>query len=154
RPMNLLRSPHPWWIPERAPTNSLRGSFVDWPTWVQEGLIDEVMVIIQNWDLCALDCQEVYRETEAAKEIVGSKARLMMAFFCYNPNDRPVTEGKKQLEAAVTAAMRAGADGVVLWETTGIHGWGSSIGGGAGVEIGLWQKVKELSQREIVVLPT
>lgn len=147
RSMNLIQAPFPYWEPENAPTNSLRGSFVDWPTWVQEGLLDEVMVIHENFDLCALDFMKLFRETRAAKELIGDKAKLMMGIFCYNLNDASVAEGKRYLDLGTSAAMQAGADGVVLWESTPLHGWGSAIGGGGGVEIGLWSKVQELAMR-------
>jgi hypothetical protein len=91
----------------------------------------------------------LFRETQTAKEIVEDKAKLMIALWCYNTKDRSVAEGKRCLELAVNAAMQAGADGVVLWESTPIHGWGSAVGGGGGADIGLWTQVKELSQREI-----
>jgi uncharacterized lipoprotein YddW (UPF0748 family) len=149
RSMNLIQAPFPYWEPEAAPTNSLRGSFVDWPTWVEEGLLDEVMVVHENFDLCELDLMRLFRETQAAREIVDNKARLMMALWCYNTKDHSVAEGKRCLELAVNAAMQAGADGVVLWESTPIHGWGSAVGGGGGVDIGLWDQIKQLAQREI-----
>jgi hypothetical protein len=149
RSMNLIQAPFPYWEPEAAPTNSLRGSFVDWPTWVEEGLLDEVMVVHENFDLCELDLMRLFRETQAAREIVDNKARLMMALWCYNTKDRSVAEGKRCLELAVNAATQAGADGVVLWESTPIHGWGSAVGGGGGVDIGLWDQIKQLAQREI-----
>jgi len=37
-----MRLPFPWWEPERAPTNALRGSFTDWPNWAKLGLVDEI----------------------------------------------------------------------------------------------------------------
>ena len=146
RTMNLVQAAFPFWEPEAAPTNSLRGSFVDWPTWVAEGLVDEVMVIHENFDLGELDFMRLFRETRAAKAIVGKRARLMMGISCYNTNDWPVAEGRRRLDLGVNAAMQAGADGVVLWESTPIHGWGSAIGGGGGVDIGLWSTVKALSR--------
>ncbi len=149
RSMNLLQAPFPYWEPETAPTNSLRGSFADWPTWVEEGLLDEVIVVHENFELCNLNPMNLFRETRAAKEIVGERARLMMGVFCYNLSDCPVSEGRKCLELAVNAAVQAGADGVALYESTPIHGWGSCIGGGGGVDIGLWSKVKELTQRTL-----
>ena len=57
--------------------------------------------------------------------------------------------GKRCLDLAVNAAMQAGTEGVVLYESTPIHGWGSCIGGGGGVDIGLWSKVKELAHRTL-----
>lgn len=147
RSMNLLQASFPYWEPENAPTNSLRGSFADWPTWVEEGLLDEVIVIHENFELCKLNPMALFQETRAAKEIVGRRAKLMMGIICYNLSDYAVSEGKKCLELAVNAAAQAGADGVVLYESTPIHGWGSCVGGGGGVEIGLWSKVKELAQR-------
>lgn len=149
RSMELIQAPFPYWEPETAPTNSLRGSFVDWPTWVQEGLLDEVMVIHENFDLCALDFMKLFRETRAAKEIVGDKAKLMMGLFCYNTNDASVAAGKRSLELAVNAAVQAGADGVVLWESTPLHGWGSAVGGGGGADIGLWRTVQELALHQV-----
>lgn len=81
RSMNLLQAPFPYWEPETAPTNSLRGSFADWPTWVEEGLLDEVIVVHENFELCNLNPMNLFRETRAAKEIVGERARLMMGIF-------------------------------------------------------------------------
>jgi hypothetical protein len=112
---------------------------------VQEGLLDEIMVQHENFDLCELDLMQLFRETRAAREIVGDRARLVMGIWCYNMNDRSVADGKKALTLAVNAAMQAGADGVVLWESTPIHGWGSAVGGGGGVDIGLWSTVKDLA---------
>ena len=147
RSMNLLQAPFPYWEPEAAPTNSLRGSFVDWPTWIQEGLLDEVIVVHENFELCKLNPMSLFHETRAAKAVVGRSAKLLMGIWCYNLSDAPVSEGKKFLDLAVNAATQAGADGVVLYESTPLHGWGSCIGGGGGVDIGLWSKVKELAQQ-------
>lgn len=149
RSMELIQAKFPYWEPEAAPTNSLRGSFVDWPTWVQEGLLDEVMVQHENYDPCETDLMRLFRETRAAREIVGDKARLMMGLWCYNMNDRSVADGKKALALAVNGAIQAGADGVVLWESTPIHSWGSAVGGGGGAEIGLWKTVRELAQANV-----
>jgi uncharacterized lipoprotein YddW (UPF0748 family) len=154
RSMNLIQAPFPYWEPEAAPTNSLRGSFVDWPTWVAEGLLDEVIVVHENFELCQLKPMALFRETRAAKEIVGQRAKLLMGIWCYNLSDSPVSEGRKCLDLAVNAAMQAGADGVVLYESTPLHGWGSRIGGGGGVDIGLWSKVKELAQRPSPIILT
>jgi uncharacterized lipoprotein YddW (UPF0748 family) len=149
RSMELIQAPFPYWEPEAAPTNSLRGSFVDWPTWVSEGLLDEVMVIHEHFDLTALDLMKLFRETRAARALVGGRTKLMMGLWCYNLHDAPVAEGKRMLELGVNAAVQAGADGIVLWESTPIHGWGSAIGGGGGVDIGLWSKVQQLAQASI-----
>jgi hypothetical protein len=146
RTMGSVQAPFPYWEPETAPTNSLRGSFVDWVTWVDEGLLDEVMLVHENFDLMVLDPMKLLVETRAGKQLVGDKAKLMMAIWCYNMNDASVAAGKRALELAVNAALQGGADGVVLWETTPIHGWGSAIGGGGGTDIGLWSTVKQLAQ--------
>jgi uncharacterized lipoprotein YddW (UPF0748 family) len=154
RTMNRIQAPFPYWETEKAPTNSLLGSFVDWPTWVERGLLDEVMLVYEMLDLCDLDPMMVLREARAAKEVIGDRAKLMMAIWCYNLNDRSVVDGKRALDIGVNAALQGGADGVVLWESTPIHGWGSSIGGAGGSEFGLWGKVKELAQRPSAVLFT
>jgi uncharacterized lipoprotein YddW (UPF0748 family) len=149
RTMERIQAPFPYWEPEAAPTNSLLGSFVDWPTWIAEGLLDEVMVVHEHYDLCALDPMRLFRETRAARKIVGDRARLLMGIWCYNLDDRPVSDGRRCLELGVNAAMQAGADGVVLWESTPIHGWGSAIGGGGGVDIGLWRTVRDLASHDV-----
>lgn len=154
RSMNRCLAPFPYWEPEAAPTNSLLGSFVDWPTWVEEGLVDEVMVNVENFDLCDADPMHIVRETRDARAIVGDRARLLMGIWCYNTRDSSVAEGRRHLELAVNAAAYAGADGVVLWESTPIHGWGSSIGGGGGVDIGLWSTVRTLAERAVPVILT
>jgi len=149
RSMEMIQAPFPYWEPETAPTNSLRGSFVDWPTWVAEGLLDEIMVIHENFELCELDPMRVLRETRAARRLVGNQSRLLMGIFCYNMNDRSVTDGRRSLELGVNAAMQGGADGVVLWESTPLHGWGSAIGGGGGTDIGLWRTVHDLTRQNV-----
>jgi len=147
RSMELIQAPFPYWEPEAAPTNALRGSFVDWPTWVAEGLLDEVMVVHENFDLCALDPMRLLRETRAARRLVGDRARLMMGLWCYNLNDASVAEGRRYLELGANAALQGGADGLVLWESTPLHGWGSAIGGGGGADIGLWRTVRQLADQ-------
>lgn len=134
-----------WWKPEKAKTNSLRGSFVDWPTWAREGLVDEVMVIMENWDLFDVDHRELWEATEAARKIVPPPVKLSMGFFMNNMNDRPVIEGERWLKRCATAATLAGADAVCLWESTGIHAWGSGRGGGTGTSIGLWSEIRRLT---------
>lgn len=154
RSMEPVQALFPYWEPEAAPTDSLRGSFVDWPTWVAEGLVDEVMVNHENFDLCALDPMRLFRETRAARQIVGDRCRLSMGIWCYNLYDRSVADGRRALELAVNAAAQAGADGVILWESTPIHGWGSAVGGGGGTDIGLWRTVAELASRSVPAILT
>lgn len=154
RAMGSVQAPFPYWEPETAPTNSLRGSFVDWVTWVAEGLLDEVMVVHENFDLTALDPMKLLIETRAAQELIGKKAKLMMAIWCYNTMDASVVAGKRALDLAINGALQGGADGVVLWESTPLHGWGSAIGGGGGADIGLWSTVKELAQKKTAQIMT
>lgn len=154
RSMNRLQAPFPYWEPEAAPTNSLLGSFVDWPTWVDEGLVDTVMLNIENFDLCDIDPMRIIREARDARAIVRDRARLLLGIWCYNTRDASVAEGRRCLELAINAASYGGADGVVLWESTPIHGWGSSVGGGGGVDIGLWSTVQALSGRVVPAILT
>ena len=144
RSMSMGRTGY-WWPPERSNTNSFLGSFVDWPTWSREGLVDEVMLILENWDLMDLDWREVWRETETARALVGKATKLSIGFFMNNMHDRPVRDGERQLDRCATSAIQAGADSVCLWESTGIHAWGSVRGGGSGAGIGLWPAVRRLS---------
>jgi hypothetical protein len=144
RTMNRIRSGYNW-LPERAKTNSLAGSFVDWPTWTKEGLIDEVMLIMENWDLFELDPRDIWIETEAAKALLGKNTKLNLGFFMNNMHDRSVRDGERWLDRCANVAIQAGADSVCLWESTGIHGWGSGRGGGTGTAIGLWNEVKRLA---------
>jgi hypothetical protein len=154
RSMNRIQAPFPYWEPEYVPTNSLLGSFVDWPTWAEQGLLDEIMLVYEMLDLCKLEPMSVLREARAAKEIIGDQAKLMVAIWCYNLNDHSVADGERALDIGANAALQGGADGVVLWESTPIHGWGSNIGGAGGSEFGLWSKVKELARRPSAVLFT
>jgi hypothetical protein len=154
RTMDSVQAPFPYWEPETAPTNSLRGSFVDWLTWVDEGLLDEVMLVHENFDLIALDPMKLLTETRAAKQLIGGKAKLMMAVWCYNTTDAPVVAGKRALDHAINAAMQGGADGVVLWETTPVHSWGGALGGGGGTDFGLWSVVKELAHQRTAQIMT
>jgi hypothetical protein len=147
RSMTMARTGY-WWAPERAKTNAYLGSFVDWPTWSKEGLVDEVMVILENWDLMDLDWQQVWRETEAAKEMLDPATKLTIGFFMNNMRDRAVRDGEHQLDRCATSAIQAGADNVCLWEAHGIHAWGSVRGGGSGTGIGLWPEVRRLASRE------
>jgi uncharacterized lipoprotein YddW (UPF0748 family) len=144
RSMNPLRTSM-WWKPEVAKTNSYLGSFVDWPTWAREGLIDEVMIIMENWDLFDLDHEKLWAETESARKLVPSPVKLSVGFFMNNMNDRPVIDGERWLKRCATAAALAGADAVCLWESTGIHAWGSGRGGGTGTSIGLWSEIRRLT---------
>jgi hypothetical protein len=144
RSMTMTRTGY-WWPPEAAATNSYFGSFVDWPTWSKEGLVDEVMVILENWDLIDLDWREVWKETEAARALLGGNTKLTIGFFMNNMHDRAVREGERQLDRCATSAIQAGADAVCLWESTGIHAWGSVRGGGSGTGIGLWPAVRRLT---------
>jgi hypothetical protein len=144
RSMTITRTGY-WWPPESSATNSLRGSFVDWPAWSREGLIDEVMLIIENWDLMDLDWHDVWRETECAKALLDANTKLTIGFFMNNMFDRPVRDGERQLDRCAISAIQAGADAVCLWESTGIHAWGSVRGGGSGTGIGLWPAVRKLT---------
>jgi uncharacterized lipoprotein YddW (UPF0748 family) len=144
RTMNMIRSGYNW-LPERARTNSLAGSFVDWPMWSKEGLIDEVMLIMENWDLFELDPRDIWTEVEAAKALLGKNTKLNLGFFMNNMHDRSVRDGERWLDRCANTAVQAGADSVVLWESTGIHGWGSGRGGGSGASIGLWNEVRRLA---------
>lgn len=148
RSMTMGRTSH-WWPPERAKTNSLLGSFVDWPAWTRLGLVDEIMLILENWDLMDLDWQQVFDETEAAVELIGGTCKLQVGFFMNNMHDRPVRDGERNLDRCATAAIQAGANSVCLWESTGIHAWGSVRGGGSGTGIGLWPAVKRLTEKTL-----
>jgi uncharacterized lipoprotein YddW (UPF0748 family) len=144
RSMNRIRSGYNW-LPERSKTNSVMGSFADWPTWSKEGLVDEVMLIMENWDLFELDPRDIWTEVEAAKTLLGSGTKLNLGFFMNNMHDRSVRDGERWLDRCANTAIQAGADSVCLWESTGIHGWGSGRGGGSGTSIGLWSEVRRLA---------
>lgn len=133
------------WVPERRRTNSLMGSFADWPTWSKEGLVDEVMLILLNWDLFELNPADIWTETEAAREMLGNGTKLNLGFFVNNMHDRCVRDGERWLDRCANTAIQAGADSVCLWESTGIHAWGSGRGGGSGNTIGLWSEVRRLA---------
>jgi uncharacterized lipoprotein YddW (UPF0748 family) len=143
----------PYWEPEAAPTNSLLGSFVDWPAWAAEGVVDNVMVLNEHYNLEAIDLHRLIDETrDARRRLAGSQAELSMGIWCYNLDDAPVAVGRRLLREGVSAAVYGGADAVTLWETTPIHGWGSQIGGGGGVDIGLWRTVKELTAEGTAII--
>lgn len=144
RSMNRIRSGYNW-LPERSKTNSLAGSFADWPTWSKEGLVDEVMLILENWDLFELDPRDIWIETESARALLAPGTTLNLAFFMNNMHDRPVRDGERWLDRCANTAIQAGADSVCLWESTGIHAWGSGRGGGSGSTIGLWSEVRRLA---------
>lgn len=145
RSMGRMRMPLPWWQPEHAPTNSLRGSFVDWPTWAKKGYVDEVMLNLDNWDLGQnMSIEKIWDETKAARALIGDSAKLIIGFFCYDMQDRPIHEGAELLEAYVGAAIRAGADGVCLWESSSIHQWACAPVSG-GKDVGIWPTVAKLA---------
>lgn len=149
RSMGRMRLPLPWWEPENAPTNSLRGSFADWPTWAKKGYVDEVHLNLDNWDLFdGMSVEKVWDETKAARNLIGDSARLIIGFWTYNMEDRPLTQGQAAIEAFTGAAIRAGADGVCLWETTSLHGWACAPGGAGGRQHGVWPLLKRLSAED------
>jgi hypothetical protein len=146
RSMERMRLPFPWWEPEKAPTNSLRGSFADWPTWVEEGLVDEVHLNLDNWDLFEnMSTEKVWDETKTARKRIGDKAKLVVGFWTYNMHDRPLYDGANAIEGFTGAAIRAGADGVCLWETTSLHGWACAPGGAGGKDKGVWPTIKRMA---------
>jgi uncharacterized lipoprotein YddW (UPF0748 family) len=147
RAMTPVRAMFPYWEPEAADTNSLRGSFADWPTWAAEGLVDSVMVLHENYGLEALRSMQLIEEVrDARRRLDGTGAELNLGFSCYNLDDTPVVRGRQRLREGVSAAHYAGADVVTLWESTPLHGWGSQIGGGGGTDIGLWRTVREIAR--------
>ena len=146
RSMERMRLSFPWWEPERAPTNSLRGSFADWPTWAKEDLVDEVQVNLDNWDLFqSMSWEKIWDETRAARARIGDNVKLIIGFWTYNMHGRPLGEGIEAIEAYTNAAIRAGADGVCLWETTSLHGWAPAPGGAGGRDKGVWPTIRRLA---------
>ena len=126
----------------RVRTNALHGSLVDWQNWARQGLVEEVHVMVPEWNLAQLDSRTVGLETQAARRLAGPDARVLTCLYCYNMGQLGLEEGTSRLEAGVTAAAEAGADGVVLWESTSIESWS---GWDKYLPSGLWATVAKLS---------
>ena len=129
----------------RAKTNALQGSLVDWQNWARQGLAEEVHVMVPEWNLAQLDPKGVGLVTQATRHLVGPDARVLTCLYCYNMDQLGLKEGASRLEAGVTAANKAGADGVVLWESTSIESWS---GWDKYLPSGLWATVAKLSGKK------
>ncbi|CAN5550810.1 hypothetical protein BH10ACT7_BH10ACT7_06110 [soil metagenome] len=144
RSLRSMRLPLPWWETEEYDTDSRRGSFVDWAAWARGGVVDDVVLFMDNWDLFDLDARTVWAEARDARSRIGPDATLTMGLFVFDMVGRSTTEGENQLEILADAARRGGADGICLLESNNVHAWGGGIGGG-GRAIGLWDAVRRIS---------
>jgi hypothetical protein len=145
RSLRSMRLPMPWWHAERYPTDSRRGSFVDWASWAREGLVDDVVLFMDNWDLFDVDAADVWQEALDARERMGNHGELTIGLFVFDLHGRSAADAALQLEALADGARRGGASGVCLLESNNVHAWGSGIGGGGRKEIGLWSTVKRIN---------
>ena len=144
RSLRAMRLPIPWWEPEAHDTDARRGSFVDWAAWSREGLVDEVVLFMDNWDLFDLTAERVWEEARDARRRLAETTELLVGIFVFDMLGTPVERAAAHLETLGDSAVRGGADGVCLLESNNVHAWGGGIGGG-GREIGLWDAVHRMS---------
>ena len=145
RSLKSMALPMPWWEAERYPTDSLRGSFVDWADWARQGIVDDVILFMDNWDLFDIDAPRVWREALDARERMDGKGTLAIGIFVFDMHARPAHEAALHLEALADGARRGGAEGICLLESNNVHAWGAGIGGGGRKEIGLWSTVQRIA---------
>jgi uncharacterized lipoprotein YddW (UPF0748 family) len=148
RSLKSMALPMPWWVAERYPTDSRRGSFVDWAEWAKQGLVDDVVLFMDNWDLFDIDSARVWREALDARERMEDKGTLTIGLFMFDMHARPALEAAVWLEGLADGARRGGAEGVCLLESNNVHAWGAGIGGGGRKEIGLWSAVQRITDPE------
>ncbi len=145
RSLKSMALPMPWWEAERYPTDSRRGSFVDWAEWARLGLVDDVVLFMDNWDLFDIDAPRVWREALDARERMQGHGDLTIGMFVFDMHARPAHEAAVWIEALADGAKRGGAKGICLLESNNVHAWGAGIGGGGRKEIGLWSTLKRIA---------
>lgn len=101
--------------------------FHDWPTWVNENLIDEFYI----WFRTTKDLNEVERQTKHAAEIVNGRVPLIAEISCYHPGS--FQEPDILLEAA-TVARSSGADAIGLYRTHAVE------------QLNLWPVVEKIRE--------
>ena len=97
----------------REPEDYLK-VFHDWPTWVDEGLVDEFYI----WFRTTSDLGEVERQTKHAADIIKGRMPLIAEISCYHPGS--FQEPDALLEAAVTA-RGSGADAIGLYRSHAVE---------------------------------
>ncbi|MFT4116979.1 hypothetical protein [Bradyrhizobium sp.] len=148
RSLRSMALPMPWWVSERYPTDSRRGSFVDWAEWARQGIVDDVVLFMDNWDLFDITAADVWREALDARERMDGKGTLTIGLFMFDMHARSALDACSQLESLADGAQRGGAEGVCLLESNNVHAWGGGIGGGGRKDIGLWSAVHRITRPE------
>ena len=99
--------------------------FHDWPTWIDEGLIDEFYI----WFRTTSDLNEVESQTKHAAEVVNGRVPLIAEISCYHPGS--FQDPKSLLEAAIRARGN-GADAVGLYRSHAVE------------QLNLWSVVEQI----------
>ena len=126
----------------RIRTDALRGALVDWTSWLAGGLCQEAHIMLPEWNLARLDPQAVARQIHQARQAASDGGGILAGIYCYNMDQLGLREGSARLESGVRAAREAGAEGVVLWESTSIESWS---GWDKYLPSGLWATVASLA---------
>ena len=82
------------------------------------------------------------RQIRQARHSGGDGSGILAGIYCYNMDQLGLKEGSERLESGVRAAREAGAEGVVLWESTSIESWS---GWDKYLPSGLWATVARLA---------
>ncbi len=86
----------------------------DWPTWVDEGLVDEMHL----WFRSTTDIAVIERQTRHMVERVAGRVPVVAEFSCYHPGSLQ-TEGA-MLDAA-RATRAAGVDGLGIYRSHAVE---------------------------------
>lgn len=105
--------------------NRYLDSFQDWPTWLDEDLVDEFYI----WFRTTTDLSDVERQTRHAADVVNRRVPLIVELSCYHPGS--FQDPKLLLEAA-KRARGSGADAVGLYRSHAVH------------QLNLWDVVEKI----------
>jgi len=126
------------------PTDYRERFGLDWQAWVRDGRIDELMLMIGPWDLGDLEVEPLRDRTTHARAVTPSSVDLTVGVYVYNIKGRTQDVGATNLEKAWHTAREAGADGLVVWETTPMERWSGPVQ--ADGLNGLWPVVRRLGE--------
>ena len=98
----------------------------DWPTWVREGLVDEIHIRHLTGNLA-----HIFEDTRAAARAVAGRVPLVAQLVCWGP---PKLATPDLLRQGADAALAAGADEVGVYRADSIE------------RMNLWEAVRSLSR--------
>ena len=100
--------------------------FQDWPTWVDQGLVDELYL----WFRATSDVREVELKTLQAAEIIRGRCPLIAELSCYHVGS---FQDPRLLMEAARRARGSGADAVGIYRSHAVE------------QLGLWDTVERIA---------